>query len=405
MRILHTMLRVGDLDKSLAFYTEVLGMRLLRRNDYPEGKFTLAFVGFQDEKDGAVIELTHNWGVDRYEIGTGYGHIALAVDDAHAACAEIRTRGGKVTREAGPMKGGSSVIAFVEDPDGYKIELIGVDETVYATTELFVDSGTMTAVVSVGQGVYPVKVTNPDGQYDIFYSYEATPSSDGHLESFDLVGETLTVPRWRHASCAGFDAFGGAYIYSAGGLDDDRAALRPVRDVVPDPAWIRGVGVTVRERRKLGGRPGGIVERVGLARGIGVRRRGTVVPTARGTAEEREAEQHDGRARARAPHRPVAHRPAPTSAHDSPVQSASMCSSSEIVSTVRPSNVSRAQIPSRAKSRLQPPANGRRSKTSPTGTWYETPSYSPSQQPNTAWAENPAHRERTSSMCSPWVSR
>jgi lactoylglutathione lyase len=124
MRILHTMLRVGDLDKSLAFYTEVLGMRLLRRNDYPEGKFTLAFVGFQDEKVGAVIELTHNWGVDRYEIGTGYGHIALAVEDAYAACDAIRQRGGKVTREAGPMKGGSTVIAFVEDPDGYKIELI-----------------------------------------------------------------------------------------------------------------------------------------------------------------------------------------------------------------------------------------------------------------------------------------
>ena len=124
MRLLHTMLRVGDLDKSLAFYTEVLGMRLLRRNDYPEGKFTLAFVGYQEEKDGAVIELTHNWGVDTYEIGTAYGHIALAVDDASAACAEIKARGGKVTREAGPMKGGSSVIAFVEDPDGYKIELI-----------------------------------------------------------------------------------------------------------------------------------------------------------------------------------------------------------------------------------------------------------------------------------------
>ena len=124
MRLLHTMLRVGDLDKSLAFYTEVLGMRLLRRNDYPEGKFTLAFVGYQEEKDGAVIELTHNWGVDTYEIGTAYGHIALAVDDASAACAEIKARGGKVTREAGPMKGGSSVIAFVEDPDGYKIELV-----------------------------------------------------------------------------------------------------------------------------------------------------------------------------------------------------------------------------------------------------------------------------------------
>jgi lactoylglutathione lyase len=124
MRILHTMLRVGDLDQSLAFYTEVLGMRMLRRHDYPEGKFTLAFVGYQDEKDGAVIELTHNWGVGRYEIGTGYGHIALAVEDIYAACEAIRQRGGKITREPGPMKGGSSVIAFVEDPDGYKIELI-----------------------------------------------------------------------------------------------------------------------------------------------------------------------------------------------------------------------------------------------------------------------------------------
>jgi lactoylglutathione lyase len=124
MRILHTMIRVGDLDKSLAFYTDILGMRLLRRNDYPEGKFTLAFVGYQDEADGAVLELTHNWGVDNYEIGTGYGHVALAVDDAYAACAEIKARGGKVTREAGPMKGGTRVIAFVEDPDGYKIELI-----------------------------------------------------------------------------------------------------------------------------------------------------------------------------------------------------------------------------------------------------------------------------------------
>jgi len=124
MRILHTMLRVGDLDKSLAFYTEVLGMRLLRRSDYPDGKFTLAFVGFQDEREGAVLELTYNWGVDRYEIGTGYGHVALEVDDAYAACAEIRRRGGSVTREAGPMKHGTTVIAFVQDPDGYKIELI-----------------------------------------------------------------------------------------------------------------------------------------------------------------------------------------------------------------------------------------------------------------------------------------
>lgn len=124
MRLLHTMLRVGDLDRSIAFYTEVLGMRLLRRNDYPEGKFTLAFVGFQDEAEGAVIELTHNWGVESYELGNGYGHIALEVPDAYAACEAIKARGGKVTREAGPMKHGSTVIAFVEDPDGYKIELI-----------------------------------------------------------------------------------------------------------------------------------------------------------------------------------------------------------------------------------------------------------------------------------------
>ena len=124
MRMLHTMLRVGDLDKSLTFYTEVLGMRLLRRTDYPEGKFTLAFVGYQSEQDGAVLELTHNWGVEQYDIGSGYGHVAIEVDDAYAACAEIKRRGGKVTREAGPMKHGSTVIAFVEDPDGYKIELI-----------------------------------------------------------------------------------------------------------------------------------------------------------------------------------------------------------------------------------------------------------------------------------------
>jgi lactoylglutathione lyase len=124
MRILHTMLRVGDLDRAIAFYTEVLGMRVLRRNDYPDGKFTLAFVGYQEEQDGAVIELTYNWGVDRYEIGTAYGHIALEVEDAYAACDEIRKRGGKVVREAGPMKHGSTVIAFVEDPDGYKVELI-----------------------------------------------------------------------------------------------------------------------------------------------------------------------------------------------------------------------------------------------------------------------------------------
>lgn len=124
MRILHTMLRVGNLDDSIAFYTEVLGMRLLRREDYPDGKFTLAFVGYQDEADGAVIELTYNWGVERYDLGAGFGHIALAVDDAYKACEAIRARGGKVVREAGPMKHGSTVIAFVEDPDGYKVELI-----------------------------------------------------------------------------------------------------------------------------------------------------------------------------------------------------------------------------------------------------------------------------------------
>jgi lactoylglutathione lyase len=117
MRILHTMLRVGDLERSLKFYTEVLGMRLLRRSDYPDGKFTLAFVGYQDEADGAVLELTYNWGVDRYDLGTAYGHVALEVDDAYRACEEIRGRGGVVTREAGPMKHGTTVIAFVQDPD------------------------------------------------------------------------------------------------------------------------------------------------------------------------------------------------------------------------------------------------------------------------------------------------
>jgi len=124
MRLLHTMLRVGDLNKSLAFYTEVLGMQLLRKQDYPDGKFTLAFVGYGPEDETAVLELTHNWDTDHYDLGSGYGHIALAVPDAYAACDAIRARGGKVVREAGPMKHGTTVIAFVEDPDGYKVELI-----------------------------------------------------------------------------------------------------------------------------------------------------------------------------------------------------------------------------------------------------------------------------------------
>lgn len=124
MRILHTMLRVVDLEKSLAFYTSVLGMKLLRRTDYPDGKFTLAFVGYTDEASGAAIELTLNWGVEKYELGNAYGHIAIEVEDAYAACDNIKQRGGKVVREAGKMKHGSTVIAFVQDPDGYKIELI-----------------------------------------------------------------------------------------------------------------------------------------------------------------------------------------------------------------------------------------------------------------------------------------
>ena len=124
MRILHTMLRVGDLQRSLDFYTSVLGMRLLRKKDYPDGRFTLAFVGYRDESETAVLELTHNWDTKAYEIGTGYGHVAVEVDDAYKACEEVKNRGGKVTREAGPMKHGTTVIAFVEDPDGYKIEFI-----------------------------------------------------------------------------------------------------------------------------------------------------------------------------------------------------------------------------------------------------------------------------------------
>jgi lactoylglutathione lyase len=125
MRILHTMLRVGDLDRSIRFYTDVLGMRLLRRQDYPEGKFTLAFLGYGDEAENTVIELTYNWGVDSYEVGTGYGHIAVEVDDVYAATDAIREKGGKILREAGPMNAGTTIIAFAADPDGYPIELIG----------------------------------------------------------------------------------------------------------------------------------------------------------------------------------------------------------------------------------------------------------------------------------------
>ena len=124
MRLLHTMLRVGNLEQSLAFYTEVLGMKLLRRKDYPEGRFTLAFVGYGEESDTTVLELTHNWDTPSYDLGAGYGHIAIEVDDAYATCDAVRAKGGKVTREAGPMKHGTTVIAFVEDPDGYKIEFI-----------------------------------------------------------------------------------------------------------------------------------------------------------------------------------------------------------------------------------------------------------------------------------------
>jgi lactoylglutathione lyase len=124
MRLLHTMIRVGDLDKSIAFYTDVLGMKLLRRKDYPDGRFTLAFVGYGDESDHAVIELTHNWDTKSYDLGNGFGHLAVSVANAREACAAVKAQGGRVTREAGPMKFGGSVIAFVEDPDGYKIEFI-----------------------------------------------------------------------------------------------------------------------------------------------------------------------------------------------------------------------------------------------------------------------------------------
>jgi len=125
MRILHTMLRTGDLDRSIAFYTEVLGMQLLRQKEYPDGKFTLAFLGYGDESANTVIELTYNWGVDSYDMGNAYGHIAIEVDDVYRAADDIKARGGKILRAAGPMNAGNTIIAFVEDPDGYPIELIG----------------------------------------------------------------------------------------------------------------------------------------------------------------------------------------------------------------------------------------------------------------------------------------
>jgi lactoylglutathione lyase len=124
MRILHTMLRVGNMERSVKFYTEVLGMKVLRTTDRPDQKYSLAFVGYGDESRAAVLELTYNYGVDRYDLGTAYGHVALEVDDAARTCEAVRAKGGKVTREAGPVKGGTTVIAFVEDPDGYKIEFI-----------------------------------------------------------------------------------------------------------------------------------------------------------------------------------------------------------------------------------------------------------------------------------------
>lgn len=124
MKLLHTMLRVSHLERSVAFYTDVLGMTLLRKKEYPEGRFTLAFVGYGLESEQAVIELTHNWDIDHYDLGTAFGHIALDVGDVYAACERIRAAGGRITREPGPMKHGSTILAFVEDPDGYKIELL-----------------------------------------------------------------------------------------------------------------------------------------------------------------------------------------------------------------------------------------------------------------------------------------
>lgn len=125
MRLLHTMLRVGNLQRSIDFYTHVLGMRLLRQKEYPDGKFTLAFVGYGDERDNTVLELTYNWDTERYDPGTGFGHIAIEVDDVYKAVEDLQARGGKVIREAGPMNAGTTIIAFIEDPDGYQIELLG----------------------------------------------------------------------------------------------------------------------------------------------------------------------------------------------------------------------------------------------------------------------------------------
>ena len=125
MRLLHTMLRVGDLQRSIDFYTHVLGMKLLRRKDYPDGRFTLAFVGYGEESGNTVIELTYNWDTDRYDLGSGFGHIAIEVNDVYQAVEELRGRGGKVIRDAGPMNAGTTIIAFIEDPDGYPVELIG----------------------------------------------------------------------------------------------------------------------------------------------------------------------------------------------------------------------------------------------------------------------------------------
>ena len=127
MQLLHTMLRVGNLEESIKFYTEVLGMKLLRQKEYPDGKFTLAFVGYGDMSDTTVLELTYNWGVEKYNLGDAYGHIAIGVDDIYGTCEAIKARGGKVSREPGPMKHGSTVIAFVQDPDGYKVELIQLE--------------------------------------------------------------------------------------------------------------------------------------------------------------------------------------------------------------------------------------------------------------------------------------